>query len=357
MNGLHLARAALLILACVALAACPSLATRTAPPSVDRAQSFAAAGEHAQAARIYGQLADETAGTDRAQFLLLAAGAWLDANRPTEAERALAALPANMSSQQASYQQLLQSAALLARNKPDEAWQQLESLPVPAQGLPAVRYWQQRQRIALGTNRPVAAAEAQIALERLLTAADRSKSRNEFLTLLRDARARGVSLDAPAQADPLVRGWLAAGMAAADNARDPALGATRIAAFRARFPSHPALEPLAGEATIGEPLAGGLTSASHVALLLPITGPAAGAAVRIREGFLAAYYQLPETERPLIRVYDTNGVTAADLISQARAAGATFMVGPLTREAVAATAEFPAERPPTLALKIGRAHV
>ena len=131
MNGLHLARAALLILACVALAACPSLATRTAPPSVDRAQSFAAAGEHAQAARIYGQLADETAGTDRAQFLLLAAGAWLDANRPTEAERALAALPANMSSQQASYQQPSSAAVRVPRESRTKSPQRSADCCVP----------------------------------------------------------------------------------------------------------------------------------------------------------------------------------------------------------------------------------
>ncbi|MCB1623327.1 MAG: penicillin-binding protein activator, partial [Pseudomonadales bacterium] len=350
MNGLHLARTALLIVVCAALAACPSLTTRRTPPSVDRAQAYATAGNHVQAARVYEELADEAAGTDRAQFLLLAVGAWLDAHKPGEAERALGSMPTNLSQQQALEQQLLRSGVALARNRGDEAWRQIEAIPVPARAAGAARYWQQRQRIALATNRLVPAVEAQTARERLLAGAERTRSRSEFLAQLRDARARGLPLEAPAGSDALVRGWLDAGIAAAENARNPAVGATRIAAFRTRYPNHPALEALAGEPTIGEPLAGGLPASAHVALLLPITGPAAGAAIRIREGFLAAYYQLPEAERPTIRVYDTNGVTAADLIAQARAAGATFVVGPLTREAVAAAAAYPADRPPTLAL-------
>ncbi|HPF26644.1 MAG TPA: penicillin-binding protein activator [Steroidobacteraceae bacterium] len=314
MNRLHLARTALLIIACAALAGCPSLTTRTAPPSVDRAQSYSSAGQHAEAARVYEQLAAETAGTDRAQFLLLAARAWLSARRAPDAERVLAGLPSNLSRQQTLEAELL------------------------------------RGGIQIANGRYVEAVEAQIAREANLSAADRTTSRRSLLAQLRQAAERGARLAAPADADPIVRGWLEAGLAAAENARNPAVGATRIAAFRGRYPNHPALEPLAGEPTIGEPLAGELASAQHVGLLLPITGPAAGAAVRIREGFMAAYYQLPAADRPLLRVYDTNGVTSADVISQARSAGATFLVGPLTRDAVAAAAQFPTERPPILAL-------
>ena len=37
----------------------------------------------------------------------------------------------------------------------------------------------------------------------------------------------------------------------------------------------------------------------RIALLLPLSGPAAGQAATVRDGFLSAYYQLPEATRPV----------------------------------------------------------
>ncbi|TLZ02341.1 MAG: hypothetical protein E6K36_09870, partial [Gammaproteobacteria bacterium] len=88
----------------------------------------------------------------------------------------------------------------------------------------------------------------------------------------------------------------------------------------------------------------------HIALLLPITGRATAAAVSVREGFMTAYYQTPAAERPRVRVYDTGTHSVADALAQAGSAGADFIVGPLTREEVAAAAEFSAPRAPLLAL-------
>src|SRR6266478_1371620 len=78
----------------------------------------------------------------------------------------------------------------------------------------------------------------------------------------------------------------------------------------------------------------------HIALLLPITGRAAGAAISVRDGFMTAYYQAPADERPRVRVYDTGTHSVAEALAQAARQGADFIVGPLTREEVAAAAEF-----------------
>jgi outer membrane PBP1 activator LpoA protein len=102
---------------------------------------------------------------------------------------------------------------------------------------------------------------------------------------------------------------------------------------------------------------GGLASAGpadevgpHIALLLPITGRAAGAAVSVRDGFMTGYYQAAAGERPRVRVYDTGTHSVAEALAQATNAGADFIVGPLTREEVVAAAEFSAARAPLLAL-------
>jgi len=95
---------------------------------------------------------------------------------------------------------------------------------------------------------------------------------------------------------------------------------------------------------------GPTATAPHIALLLPVTGRAAAAAVSVRDGFMTAYYQTPPAERPRVRIYDTGTQSVADALSQAMHQGADFIVGPLTREEVTAAAEFPGPRAPILAL-------
>ena len=88
----------------------------------------------------------------------------------------------------------------------------------------------------------------------------------------------------------------------------------------------------------------------HIALLLPVTGRAAVAAISVRDGFMTAYYQLPPKERPRVLIYDTGAQSVADALTQALGAGADIVVGPLTREEVTAAADFPGLRVPVLAL-------
>jgi len=88
----------------------------------------------------------------------------------------------------------------------------------------------------------------------------------------------------------------------------------------------------------------------HIALLLPVTGRASAAAISVRDGFMTAYYATPVNERPRVHVYDTGTQSVANALAQATSAGADFIVGPLTREEVVAAADYPAVRPPVLAL-------
>jgi hypothetical protein len=89
----------------------------------------------------------------------------------------------------------------------------------------------------------------------------------------------------------------------------------------------------------------------HIALLLPVTGRAtAAAALSVRDGFLAAYYQTPAAGRLRVRIYDTGTSSVADALTRAASSGAELIVGPLTREEVVAAAQFAGTRPPLLAL-------
>jgi len=334
------------------LTGCPATPRRGGPPNVDRAEELSRAGDHAAAAGLYERLASETTGGDSVEFRLRAVRAWLAAGRAADADRVLATLPpGGLTQQQTLEQNLLRIQSLVAQGRGDEAWRQVSSMQTPTAQTAAARYYETRQQVAIATGHLLDGIRSELARERLIGPGDAQLARSELLAQLRAAAERGVSLAPPPGSDATVRGWLEAASVAADNAANPTRGATRLAAFRARYPSHPALGALADEPGIGiEGPPASLAAAPHVALMLPLTGRTSAPAAQIRDGFMTAYYALPAATRPRLRVYDTAVTSIADSVVQATAAGAEFIVGPLTREEVVAAGELLTTRAPILAL-------
>jgi outer membrane PBP1 activator LpoA protein len=249
-----IAHPALLLLAVLGLAGCPSLTERAGlPPSVERAETLERAGDAAGAARVYEDLAAQNSGTQRNDLLLRAAHAYLALKRPEDAARVLARTEAPLPPEQDTERSLLGVEVALERGQGQEALRQLGAMAAPRTAAQAARY--------------------------------------------RDLQARAAALGARSHEVPA-----------------------------------------------------GLEPGPHIALLLPVTGRAAGAAISVRDGFLTAYYQAPADERPRVRVYDTGVQSVAQALTQAASAGADFIVGPLTREEVAAAADFPGAHAPFLAL-------
>jgi uncharacterized protein len=332
------------------LAGCPG--TPRAPTSnVDRAEEATRSGNHAGAAALYERLADQTTGTDSIEFRLRAARAWLAAGRPADADRVLAVIGANATQQQALEQRLLRIQSAAAQGRGDDAWREVSAMPAPAANAAAARYYETRQQVAIATGHLVDGIRAAQSRERVLPPGETRTVRSELLGQLRAAAERGVPMTAPPGSDTTLRGWLEAASVAADNARNPTLGATRLAAFRNRYPTHPALGALAAEPTVGgEQREAALEAAPHLALILPLSGRTAAPAGQIRDGFMTAWYQMPANSRPRLRVYDSGAAPIADTVAQATAAGAEFIVGPLTREEVLAAADLMTTRPPLLSL-------
>ena len=357
MTGMKAAlRNPLLLVAIVAtalvLSGCPSTPRRGAPPSVDRAEALVRAGDHAAAAAIYERLGAESTGSDSAEFNLRAARAYLAAGRALDADRILALLPpGGLTQQQSLEQKLLRIQSALAQGRGDEAWRDITAMQAPASQAAAARYHETRQQVAIATGHLLDGIRAELSRERVIGPGDARTARAELLSQLRAAAERGASLAPPPGSDVTVRGWLEAASVALDNSRNPTLGATRLNAFRARYPTHPALGPLSGEPTIGIPEPDArLASAPHVALMLPLSGRTSAPAAQIRDGFMTAYYQLSPATRPRLRVYDTALASFADTLAEATANGAEFIVGPLTREEVIAAADILTTRPTLLAL-------
>jgi uncharacterized protein len=341
-------------LALLALAACSALPpVSQRPGTVPAAENAARKGDHAQAASQYENLAAARMPPERIDLQLAAAREWLAAGRPAEATRVLAGITTPPTAAQALERSLLDAETSLVANHAQEAWQKIGAIPEPsasasAAGAAAQRYYLLKMRIALAAARPVDGVRAEIAAEGFTAnTAERTQLRIQLLAALRDAREHGVKLEAQASQDPIVRGWLELGAIATTAPGASLIGEAEAASWRAKYPNHPGLEVLAQalppQLVVAAP--GG-----RIALLLPLSGAAAAQAATVRDGFLSAYYQLPAATRPAIQVYDTGAVPPAEAIAEARTAGSSFIVGPLTREDVAAVAALGSQSVPVLAL-------
>jgi outer membrane PBP1 activator LpoA protein len=348
----------LVVIALLALAACSALPpVSQRPGTVPAAENAARKGDHAQAASQYENLASARMPPERIDMQLAAAREWLAAGRPAEATRVLAGISTPATAAQALERSLLDAETSLVANRAQEAWQKIGAIPEPTASASAAgasaaaaaqRYYLLKMRIALAAARPVDGVRAEMAAEGFTaSAAERTQARTRLLAALRDAREHGVKLEAQASQDPIVRGWLELGAIATAAPGASLIGEAEAASWRAKYPNHPGLEVLAQ--ALPPPLVVAAPG-GRIALLLPLSGAAAAQAATVRDGFLSAYYQLPAATRPAIQVYDTGAVPPADAIAEARTAGSSFIVGPLTREDVAAVADLGSQSVPVLAL-------
>lgn len=362
------------LLSAALLAGCATAPQREAA-TPERAAALAGRGDHAAAALEYDAVAAVAVGVIGNDYRLLAAQQWLAAGRAPEATAALARLAEPLESAQATARDLFAAEAALLAGDAARAWSLLGAMTVPVPDADFDRFHALRQRAALATGRPLEAIASERAREtRVTDPARRAALREELLTQLRRASAQGPALDPrSAGRDAVARGWLEAAPLAARAAAAPASSnAAIIAAWKKRYPDHPAGAALAAtniasaSASAGVAAAAGaaagavsgtpgvagaaitpapatLPPGAHVAALLPLSGRNAAVGAQLRDGLLAAWFAQPAEGRLPLRFYDTVGGAegtsmVADRLAAARAAGAVSIIGPLLREDVIAAA-------------------
>ena len=336
--------AAAMISACVSIPPVPSSTEQAQPAPARRV-------DHAAAAMQYENRAATRAPPEQVDLQLAAVREWLAAGNAADAARVLALINPARTSAQNLERSLLDAEISLVANRAAEAWQKISAISDSVAAGAGLRFGSLKMRIAMAAARPVDGVRAEIAAERwAANPAERTQLRAELLAELRSAGQRGVKLDQQTSTDAVVRGWLELGAIAAATRGTSLIGGTDASRWRERYPGHPAQELLAP--TFPQPLVNnaGPGGQRRVALLLPLTGADAGGGITVRDGFLSAYYQLPAATRPDMRLYDTGALPPGEAIAQARAAGASFIVGPLTRKDVAAVADLGPQSIPLLAL-------
>lgn len=306
------------------------------PPLAPAAEALLAEQHYAEAAQAF---SDAAAGESRGRdaLRLRAAEAWLAAGNPEAARGTLAQVTSRTLAPADKARRALVTAELALHDGDAEA--ALAQLTPSGQTLPPTLVLQ-RQRLRAQalerTGAAFAAARELAAIDRLVPAPERSANRVRIADLLTGVdndslRTQGAMLPSDDPLRPFVnRALNVRGLSPLPRragAPDTTLDAAR---------------PLAAD---------GYRPMQRLALLLPLSGPLAGAGRAVLDGVLAAHFQ-ESRERPQLLLYDSQGTTegAESAYTQAEAAGAERVLGPLDRDSVAAL--FARERPtlPVLAL-------
>ncbi len=321
----------------------------TAADKQQRAQRLAGEGKHSDAARAYADLAAQ-APADHDSYELLSAEQWVLAGDMPAAKQAFAAVSPEARIKLPASRAIVAAEIALAENDGARAIHELDSIPVPTQPELAQNYWWIRGKSAFLTGHPVEGTRAFVERERYLPdpAAVRA-SREELFGLIRIAAERGMPLKPPPNTDPIVAGWLALGPVAVEMTLNPMHAGAALANWKKSFPQHPANDSVLLLAQ--SQIAVATQFPDQIALLLPLSGRAEAVGVAVRDGFIAAYLEQDPASRPHLKIYDVAADTVAGAYRHAIDDGAGFIVGPLTKEDVAAVAPLSsAGRTPILAL-------
>jgi uncharacterized protein len=338
---------AILMLSLIA-AACSLVKPVETPDQPARAVKLAGEGKHADAASAYAELATESP-DEHDNYELLSAEQWVAAGNVAQAKQAMATVSPDARTKLPTSRALVAAEIALADNDGARALQELDSIAVPTPADLAQNYWYIRGMSAFLTGHPADGTWAFVERERYLTdAASVRTSREELFGKIRNAAEHGQPLKAPAKADSTVAGWLALGPIALELQRDPMRAAAALDNWKRLFPGHPANDSVLAVAQ--SQIAVATEFPDQLALLLPLSGRAEAVGVAVRDGFIAAYLEQPAASRPRLKVYDVAAESVAGAYQHAIQEGAGFVVGPLTKEDVAAIAPLSAGRTPVLAL-------
>jgi uncharacterized protein len=308
-----------------------------------------------ESANYYLQQAASSPAPERDQQLLNAAGKLLQDGMQKRAEQVIQEIDTKTLTATLQQQYALTQARLqLLKRQPQKATLALANLK-PSQQLNPI---QQREYYAIlatayaRRDMPLTSVQERIKLDKLLPkSAEATLNRRDIwqtLQTLSPATLQAAALELP---DNELKAWLQLAYYAKTNNRiTPAL-INHLTQWQQANPNHPGNQMLA--ASLQQVDDNLYKAPQKIALLLPMTGSLAGAGSAIRDGFMSAYYEHAAANQHAVTIKvidtaDSNNIQA--LYQQAIDSGAQLIVGPLTKQNVAAIAELKAMSVPTVAL-------
>ena len=351
----HALRLSLPMLLAILIAGCGVSPTRpTATGQVGQATQLEQQGKFAAAAQVYEQLAESAQGQQRATLLVSAAEDWWRLRNNQRAWSLLAKVQSkNLYPALNARVELLKASMDLAAQQPQVA---LKHLTFSLANLPPAlqaRTWLLRAQAHTALDDTVAAVADLSARAAYLQNDPQAIAKNNQLIwmTLSEAPTPPDLSQLPADLSPTAKGWLELGNIARNSWQQPAAYLQQLLAWQSRYPNHPANQGIVAPLIAKQREL--IAYPGHIAVLLPLSGKYQAAADAVRDGLLAAYYQLANSSSapPRISLYDTGGPESAQAVYQrAVQDGADMVIGPLTKTAVAALSGNAALPVPVLAL-------
>ena len=347
-NLLRLAAASTFVL----LAACHTVPERRTPTTqAGVAAQLEESGRYAEAAALYEKMAATAPASDRPGFLTSAAEDWQQAGDTQHAWTLVRQVPTKGLYPALSARiEILTAQLYLADHQPQLALQHLRFPLTPlTQELKAKAVYVRGQAHLALNDLPATVEDWTERDGYLATSKDIAANHDLIWNTLTESHAPIDVNKLPAGLSDTAKGWLE--LAAIDRTswQQPEKFLAQVKDWQSRYPNHPAEQQLV-PSLIAKQQA--LTSfPPRIAVLLPLAAyPSYSDAVR--DGLFAAYYQVGGSTPPAITLYDS-GITAASAQAAYQKAvgdGANMVIGPLTKDPVAALAAQSSLPVPVLAL-------
>ena len=334
------------------LAACHTVPARQAPTTqAGLAAQLEEAGKYADAAVLYEKLAAAAAPAERPGFLVNAAEDWQQAGDNPHSWTLLNQLPLKgLYPALSARVDILKAQLYLADHQPQLAMQHLKFPLTPLPQELKARALYVRGQVHLALNDLPATVEDWTERETYLAPGKDVDANHDLIWhTLTESHAPIDVTKLPANLSGTARGWLELAAIERSSWQQPEQFLAQVKDWQSRYPNHPAGQQLVPSLIAKQEA---LTSfPPRIAVLLPFAAyPSYSDAVR--DGLLAAYYQVGGSTPPAITLYDSGTTTASAQAAYQKAVGdgADMVIGPLTKDPVAALAGQASLPVPVLAL-------
>jgi outer membrane PBP1 activator LpoA protein len=317
---------------------CTSMQPTDTQPTASTARKMAAEGDHVSASREYLNLAVNSKGDQRQRYLIFAMGELYLANDLDGAERIMNQIGTDIADSNLEVWAEITAVFQLARNEPEAALAALNRVTSTANKVTASRILTLRSDALFQLDRPEAAVLNLLKREGLLTSNEAIEGNRRLIWSGLQTAGPAINPDTEqTRQDPVLAGWMQLGYLAYINRSSIGKLRESLSEWQQRYPGHPASGKLLEDVLAN---LGALSNyPDRVALLLPLSGPQQAIGEAIRDGFMAAHYDLgAETARPEVFVYDTARNGAAAAFQNAILNGTGFVVGPLLKDEIAEVA-------------------
>ncbi|MGD8932980.1 MAG: penicillin-binding protein activator [Chromatiales bacterium] len=291
-----------------------------------------AAGDPVAAARLLETKAVAAEPAQRDALLLQAGEIWAEAEAWEKVERILRRLAPPLPGEAELRRRLLAARLEISRRNLELALDLMRPPPGPQNALPLQRqYHRNMAEIFRLSGNLLESARQLSALDGLLQGTtERLGNQQELVQTLSTMTDTALSMLQPTPPG-ILGGWMDLVRIIKRQNEDPANFKARLQAWREEHPGHPALPELLAAYAEHRPI----DQSSHIAVLLPRSGLYAKVAAAVRDGFMAAWYQRPQTSRPALRFYDSSdSAQILEVYQKAVQQGAQLVVGPLNKDGV-----------------------